>query len=66
MSNPDSPEKETEAGGGGMDMTCSSLHNYVWKSQNFNPGVFTPEPMKFSVPRVASGIRDPEETEENS
>lgn len=44
-----------------MDMTCSSLHNYVWKNWNFNPGVFTPEPMKFSVPQVASGIRDPEE-----
>lgn len=63
MSNPDSPEEETEAWGegGGMDMTCSSSHNYVWKSQIFNPGVFTPEPMKFSIPQVASGIRDPEE-----
>ena len=39
----------------------TSSHNYVWRSQKLNPGVFTPEPMNFSIPQVASGVRDPEQ-----
>lgn len=60
MNNPGSTEEETEAQQGKMDMTCSTSHNCVWRSQNFKPGVLTPEPMHFSIPQAASGVTAPE------